>query len=61
MRFEIFQDAAGEYRWRLLAANNQTLADSGEGYASLRDCRGGITKVKRTNSGTPVEVREAAK
>lgn len=56
MRFEIYQDAAHEYRWRLVAANSRKIADSGEGYRTLRDCRAGVTKVKRTNAATPVEV-----
>lgn len=30
--FEVFKDAASEWRWRLNAANGKTLADSGEGY-----------------------------
>lgn len=32
--FEIYEDTAGEHRWRLRSPNNQILADSGEGYAS---------------------------
>jgi uncharacterized protein len=31
VRFEIYRDAAGEYRWRIVAANNETVAWS-EGY-----------------------------
>lgn len=30
--FEVFKDAAGEWRWRLTAPNGNVLADSGEGY-----------------------------
>jgi len=30
----IFEDAAGEHRWRALDTNNATVADSGEGYKS---------------------------
>lgn len=32
MKFEVYKDKAGEYRWRLLAANGQLTADSGEDY-----------------------------
>ena len=32
--YRVYQDAAGEWRWRLVAANNRIVADSGEGYAS---------------------------
>lgn len=32
--FQPYEDAAGEFRWRFLALNGQTMADSGEGYAT---------------------------
>jgi uncharacterized protein YegP (UPF0339 family) len=31
---EKYEDAAGEWRWRLKAANGQIIATSGEGYDS---------------------------
>lgn len=34
MHTQIYQDAAGEWRWRLVANNNKIIADSAEGYAS---------------------------
>ena len=37
MRFEVYKDKIGEYRWRLLAANGQIVADSGEGYTRRED------------------------
>lgn len=37
MRFEVYRDKAGEYRWRLLAVNGQIAADSGEGYTRRED------------------------
>lgn len=33
-KFEIYRDAAREWRWRLVAPNGLIIADSGEGYAS---------------------------
>ncbi len=33
-RFEVYEDAAGEWRWRLVHWNGNIIADSGEGYAS---------------------------
>lgn len=33
--FEIYTDLAGEFRWRLVAANGKIVADCGEGYATL--------------------------
>jgi len=31
-KFELYQDATREHRWRLVAANGRIVADSGEGY-----------------------------
>jgi uncharacterized protein YegP (UPF0339 family) len=44
--FEIFEDRAGEYRWRLRHRNGNVLADSGEGYTDRSAARGGIRSVK---------------
>lgn len=30
--FDVYQDAVGEWRWRLWAKNGKVVADSGEGY-----------------------------
>lgn len=30
----VYEDAAGEYRWKAMDTNNKTVADSGEGYGS---------------------------
>lgn len=32
MKFYIFQDRKGEWRWTLVARNGRKVADSGEGY-----------------------------
>jgi len=34
MTVEVYEDAAGEFRWRLLGGNDRIMADSGEGYAA---------------------------
>ena len=44
--FEIYEDSAGEWRWRLVAPNGNIIADSGEGYASKQGVRRGIESVK---------------
>ncbi len=44
--FEIFEDSAGEYRWRLRHQNGNIIADSGEGYASKQKAKQGIESVK---------------
>ncbi len=45
-KFEIYQDKKGEYRFRLKAANGQTIA-TGEGYKSKDSCLNGIESVKK--------------
>ena len=32
MKIEIYEDDAGEWRWRMVARNGKIVADSGEGY-----------------------------
>jgi uncharacterized protein YegP (UPF0339 family) len=34
MKFDIYQDEAGEWRWRMKAGNGRIMADSGEGYTA---------------------------
>lgn len=38
MKFQIYKDKAGEYRWRLVAHNGKIVGDSGEGYKNKSDC-----------------------
>ena len=42
MRFEVYRDKAGEYRWRLLSSNGRLTADSGEGYTRREDAHRAI-------------------
>ena len=54
MKFEIYKDTAGEWRWRLKAGNGEKIADSAEGYKSKADCVFGITLVRSTDNTTPI-------
>jgi uncharacterized protein len=55
MKFVKFNDAKGEWRWRLLADNGKIIADSGEGYKAERDCDHGIALVKSAGNA-PVTI-----
>ncbi|MDO8961854.1 MAG: YegP family protein [Methylophilus sp.] len=44
-KFEIYNDKAGEFRFRLKAGNGQTILAS-EGYAAKSSCTNGIESVK---------------
>ena len=55
MKFTIYKDSKGEFRWRLTAANGKTVADSGEGYKNKADCRAGIDLVRSGAGGASIE------
>jgi uncharacterized protein YegP (UPF0339 family) len=53
-QFELFEDAAGNYRWRLRHRNTNVIAASGEGYSSRRKAQQGLSGVKRDAYGASV-------
>jgi len=53
MHYQMYKDGYGQWRWRLVAANNKIIADSGEGYHNEQDCLHGIRLVK-SNQNAPV-------
>lgn len=53
MYFQIYQDAARQWRWRLRAGNHQIIAH-GEGYYNKSDCLRAIGLVQSTDRNTPV-------
>ena len=53
-KFEVYQDKAGEYRFRLTAKNGQTIASS-EGYSQMAGCLNGIESVKKNAPEAEVE------
>ena len=57
-KFQIYQDKAGEFRFRLLARNGQNICAS-EGYTQLRSCMNGIDSVRK-NAPEAQIVREDA-
>jgi len=59
--FEVFEDAAGEYRWRLVHRNGRILADSGEGYASRSNARRAVETVERTVGEAEVGAESGAR
>lgn len=52
--FERYEDAAGDYRWRLRHDNRNIIADSGEGYTSKQKATQGLESVKRNAPGAYV-------
>jgi len=52
-KFELYQDKAGEYRFRLKATNGQVIATS-EGYKAKASCLNGIESVKKNAADSTV-------
>lgn len=52
--FDVYRDAADEWRWRLVHRNGNIIATSGEGYASDRSARRGMQSVKRNAAAAAV-------
>ena len=52
-KFEIYQDKAGEFRFRLKAKNGEPVLAS-EGYASKDGCKNGIASVRKNAVDAPV-------
>jgi len=52
--FELYQDRASEWRWRLVHNNGNIIADSGEGYSRKATARKGLESVMRNAAGASV-------
>jgi amphi-Trp domain-containing protein len=57
-RFELYEDRADEWRWRLVHRNGNVIADGGEGYTRKRTAMQGLESVRRNAPGAPVEEQE---
>ena len=53
-KFEMYQDKAGEYRFRLKAKNGEIIATS-EGYTTKTACENGIESVKKNAPEAEIE------
>ena len=57
MKFEIYADSGGQYRWRLRSSNGQIVATSGESFSSKANARAAAENVKaRAGTAEVVEV-----
>ena len=55
-KYEVYTDKAGEFRFRLKAANGQIIASS-EGYTKMASCKNGIDSVIK-NADSPIVFAE---
>jgi len=63
LKFEVYKDKAGEFRWRLKAGNGEVLATGGQGYKAKADAKRGVESVQKasTNPKANFELYEDAK
>ena len=52
--FELYEDRAGEYRFRLKAGNGEVIALASEGYSSKASALKGIESVRKNAPDAPV-------
>ena len=55
--FEVYEDAAEEWRWRLRHRNGNVIADSGEGYTERNKAHDAIESVKKNAPGAETTER----
>jgi len=53
--FQLYEDTAGEYRWRLRHDNGEIIADSAQGYSSKQKAKQGMNSVKTNAPAAAVE------
>ena len=58
-QFVLYTDIAGEWRWKLYAANSKIIADSGEGYKRRDDALHGMRLVASTATDCQVNDKES--
>lgn len=56
----IYQDKAGEWRWKRVAANGEIIADSGEGYTRLSDAERAASRAFLAPDGPDDETPEVS-
>ncbi|QKY19461.1 DUF1508 domain-containing protein [Halolamina sp. CBA1230] len=57
--FEVYEDASGEFRWRLRHRNGQIIVDSGEGYAGKSKAEDAVDRFKLNAPGSEIEDLDA--
>ena len=50
LKFEIYKDKASEFRWRLVGADEKSIAGSGQGYTTKQSCKDGVESVKKNGA-----------
>ena len=52
-KYTLYKDRSAQWRWRYVASNGRTIADSAEGYYNRADALNGI-QIMKNSSNSPV-------
>ncbi|HQR06464.1 MAG TPA: DUF1508 domain-containing protein [Gemmatales bacterium] len=56
LKFEIYQDAKKEYRWRLKNADDKVLATAGQGFTTKKSCEESVDRIKNNVTSDKVKI-----
>ena len=59
MKYEVYKDTRGEWRWRFKAANGFMIAVSSEGYVNKSDCLHSVNLVQSSAVAPVYEIVNA--
>ncbi len=54
MKFEIYKDSRGDFRWRFVSSNGKIIADGSEGYSSEANAINGINIIREYAAGAKI-------
>jgi len=55
LKFQIYRDSKGGYRWKLKATNGKVIATGGESYTAKASCLSGIDLVMKGAASATIE------
>ncbi len=55
LKFQVYRDSKGGYRWKLKAANGKVIATGGESYTAKASCLSGIDLVMKGAATATIE------
>ena len=56
MKFEVYADRSGEFRWRLRARNGELMAVSEEGFTRKNSCLNSVKRIQQEAASAEIEV-----
>ncbi len=56
LKFEVYQDARKEYRWRLKNADDKVVATAGQGFTTKKSCEESVERIKNNVTSDKVKI-----